>query len=64
MVTMSCQVFFSFRSFGVSVVMAFPVCQERMQLHEHLVEQGIAGQGNPNFFLGGELWLGSYPPGN
>ena len=25
-----------------------------MQLHEHLVEQGIAGHGEPYFFLGGK----------
>ena len=32
-----------------------------MQLHEHLVEQGIAGQGNPNFFLGENFGWGVTP---
>ena len=47
--------FVRFAHLGVSVVMAISeMCQERMQLHEHLVEQGIAGHGEPYFFLGGE----------
>ena len=55
----SCHVRFFFVARLGSWVMAFPVCQERMQLHEHLVEQGIAGQ--RSFFVGENL--GSYTPG-